>query len=331
MPDIALLEPRVLLGVVEQNPPPDGMLGHSMVPRRPYPLPVWEYDIITRRRNVARPNTPNSPAIIVNQQGVGKMQGGFVYTREKKVFEPTTIRWLREPGQLATPNAEAAVLRELSELMARIDRWEEFLIWKMLAVGSFNLTALGHAVSIDYQIPADHKPTVATFWNTPLADIITDLQDFKRIISRSTDATLTTLIGNSVTISTFWRQQQVQATLSDSQKNAFALEGKIPRFQQVDFQEYDRGYMDDFTDPANPVFVPYVPDGYYAGIAEGGPGDNYAYLDGPAADDEAPTGYIGRFAKTWKDHDPSSRQILVESNGFPVLYQPNRMLIPRVF
>lgn len=331
MPDIALLEPRVLLGVIEINPPPDGMLGHELVGRRPYPGPTWEYDIVTRRRNVARPTTPNSPATIVNQQGIGKLQGSFVYTREKKVFETTTIRWLREPGQMATPNAEAAVLRELSELMSRIDRWEEFLIWKMLAVGSFNLTALGHPVAIDYQIPSDHKPTVSTYWTSPLGNIVTDLQDAKRIISRSTDATLSTFIGNSVTISAFWRHQQVQSMLSDSQKNAFSVEGKIPRFQSVDFQEYDRGYVDDFTDPNNPVFVPYIPDGYLCGIADGGPGDTFTYLDGPAADDEAPAGLTGRFAKTWKEHDPSNRQILVESNGMPVLFQPNRMLILRVF
>lgn len=330
MPDITLLEPYVLNGVIERFPPSDQMLGLSIVGRAPYPDTVWEYDIISRRRNIARPNTPNSPAFIVDQNGVGKMRGGFLYTREKKVFEPTTIRWLRAPGQINAPAAEAAVLREMTELNARIDRFHEFLTWKMLAVGSFDLTDLGHPVSIDYGIDASHTPTSATFWNTPTANIITDLQDWKRIISRDSDARLTSLIGNSITIDTYYRHQQIQEGLSDAQKGAFALDGKVPRSQGIQFQEYDRGYVDDFTVPSTPVFVTYIPDGFWAGQATGGP-QSFVFWDGPAADDEAPIGHTGKFSKTWKEKDPSARQILIESNAFPVLFQPDHIIIPRVF
>lgn len=330
MPDISLLEPRVLNGVIERMPPADGMLGHEIVPRIPWADAYWEYDIVSRRRNIARPNTPNSPAVIIDQNGIGKMRGGFIYTREKKVFSPTVIRWLRAPGEMAAPNAEAAVLREVQDLVARVDRWEEFLIWKMLAVGSFDLTTLGHPVDIDYGVDGSHTPTVSTYWNTPEANLITDMQDFKRIISRDSDARLVRMIGSGPTIETFYRHQQVQAMLSDMQKGSMVTEGILPRFQQVSFVEYDRGYVDDFTDPTTPVFVTYIPDGYFVGFGEGGP-QSFAYLDGPVADDEAPIGATGRFSKTWKEKDPSARQILLESNGFPVLYQPDHLLIAQVY
>lgn len=330
MPDIALLEPNVLNGVIQRMPPADGMLGHDLVGREPWADAYWEYDIISRRRNIARPNTPNSPGVIIDQNGIGKLRGGFIYTREKKVFSPTVIRWLREPGQMAAPNAEAAVLREMEELVARVDRWEEFLIWKMLAVGSFDLADLGHNISINYGIDAGHTPTVATFWNTPAANLVVDMQDFKRIISRDSDARLTTMYGNGPTTATFYRHQQVQSMLSNEQKGAMVTEGILPRFQQVSFAEYDRGYNDDFTNPSTPVFVTYIPDGFFVGIATGGP-KSFSYLDGPAADDEAPIGHTGKFSKTWKEKDPSQRQILLESNGFPVLYQPDHLLIAQVF
>lgn len=325
-----MLEPTVLNGVISRMPPADGLLGHQLVGREPWADAYWEYDILSRRRNIARPNTPNSPAIIIDQNGIGKMRGGFIYTREKKVFSPTVIRWLRAPGELARPAAEAAVLREMQELVARVDRWEEFLIWKMLAVGSFDLADLGHNISIDYGIDPSHTPTVSTFWNTPTANLVTDMQDFKRIISRDSDARLTTMYGNGPTIETFYRHQQVQSMLSDMQKGAMVTEGVLPRFQQVSFAEYDRGYVDDFTAPTTPVFVTYIPDGFFVGIATGGP-RSFTYLDGPVADDEAPIGATGRFSKTWKDKDPSQRQILLESNGFPVLFQPDHLIIAQVF
>lgn len=330
MPDISLLEPRVMNGVIERMPPADGMLGHTLVPRSSWPDTYWEYDIVTRRRHIARPTTPNSPATIIDQNGIGKMRGSFVYTREKKVFSPTVIRWLREPGQLARPNAEAAVLREFQELRDRIFRWEEFLIWKMLAVTEFNLASLGQNIAINYNVAASHKPTVSTYWTDPTANLVTDFQDFKRIISRDSDSRLTRLIGNGPTVETFYRHMQVQAMLSDDQKRVMVTEGKLPVFQGVSMMEYDRGYVDDFTNPSTPTFVTYIPDGYLVGIAEGGP-QTFAYLDGPAADDEAPIGHTGAFAKTWKEKDPSARQVLIESNGFPVLYQPDALIIPRVF
>ena len=330
MPDLAILEPRVLNGVIERMPPADGMLGHQIVGRQSWPDAYWEYDIVTRRRNIARPNTPNSPAIIVDQNGVGKMRGGFIYTREKKLFSPTTMRWLRAPGQMAASAAEAAILREVQELRDRQFRWEEFLIWKMLAAGSFDLTALGHQVAVDYQIAATHLPTVGTFWTLPTADLQGDMTDFKRVISRDSDARLVTMYGNGPTLETFYSHMQVQSSLNDAQRGAMVTEGVLPRFQQVTFVEYDRGYVDDFTTPATPVFVPYIPDGYLVGVADGGP-TTFAYLDGPSADWDAPEGTTGTWAKTWQEEDPSTRQALLESNGMPVLYQPDHMLIARVY
>src|SRR5258708_20293596 len=35
-------------------------------------------------------------------------------------------------------------------------------------------------------------------------------------------------------------------------------------------------------------------------------------LIGPTADDEAPTGFTGKYAKTWKERDPSARQYLLD-------------------
>ena len=48
---------------------------------------------------------------------------------------------------------------------------------------------------------------------------------------------------------------------------------------------------------------------------------------GPTADDEAPHGFTGKYAKTWKDKDPSARQYLLEWNLLPVINRPEQMLV----
>lgn len=330
MPDISLLDPRVLNGVIQRMPPADGLMGKTLVRNRSYPLPVWEYDVQTRRRNVARPNTPDSPAIVIDQGGLGRMVGGFIYTREKKVFSPTVIRWLRAPGQLAGNNAEAEVTREMQELSARADRFEEYLTWSMLSKGSFDLSNLGHAVSIDYQIPSTHIFAVTNAWNAAGSNPQKDMEDVRRLMTRASDAVLTNVYGNIRTISAFYQNDVIRSWFSETQKNQMVTEGTLPRFNGVNFAEYDRGYVDDFTTPATPTFRPYLPDGTLVGVAQGGP-DTFAYLQGPSADDDAPQGNTGRFSKTWKEPDPSSRQVLLETNGFPVLYQPQHLIIFNVF
>jgi hypothetical protein len=50
-------------------------------------------------------------------------------------------------------------------------------------------------------------------------------------------------------------------------------------------------------------------------------------LIGPTADDEAPSGFTGKFAKTWKEKDPSARQYLLEWHLLPIVTRPEQMLV----
>src|SRR4051794_19881272 len=126
MPDISLLEPVVLRGVVEKFVAPETLVMLSTVPQTPWPFPSVTWDIIQGSRMVAKPNVPNAEAHIVPRLGRGQAAAAFVYVREKKVFEPTTIHWLRTPGTLAATNAEQAVLREVNDLNQRLDNFAEF-------------------------------------------------------------------------------------------------------------------------------------------------------------------------------------------------------------
>src|SRR5260221_6258693 len=133
MADIPLLQPVVLQGVVEKFLAPPDLLGARIVPRQSYPFPTWAYDVVKGGRNLAQPNTPNAEAVLVKQLTVGQVSGSFIYVREKKVFSPTTLHWLRQTGTLATINATRRVMDELRDLNLRTERFVEWCIWQMFS------------------------------------------------------------------------------------------------------------------------------------------------------------------------------------------------------
>src|SRR5215470_7706792 len=117
MPEISLLQPTVLNGFVRRKPFPQNLLGLSLMGARTgYPFPNWAYDIVQGNQLMSKPNVPNQEAHIRPQSGVGSVAGSFIYMRDKKVFTPTTIHWLRTPSELARSNAEQVEAQEVSNL-----------------------------------------------------------------------------------------------------------------------------------------------------------------------------------------------------------------------
>ena len=97
MPDISLFEPHVIRGVVEKLPPKENLVMLKSLPKTPWPYPNVTWDVIKGSRQVATPNVPNSEAHIVPRLGISQEAASFLYLREKKGFEPTTLHWLRQP------------------------------------------------------------------------------------------------------------------------------------------------------------------------------------------------------------------------------------------
>jgi hypothetical protein len=159
VPNISLLEPMVLRGVVEKFTAPYTLTMLSQTPQTPWPFPSVTWDIIKGSRMVAKPNVPNSEAHIVPRLGRSQAAASFVYLREKKVFEPTTLHWLRTPGQIAATNAEAAVLREVNDLNQRFDNFAEFLLWSAMK-GQLAFDFPDVQANVDYQFPA--RPSAGT-------------------------------------------------------------------------------------------------------------------------------------------------------------------------
>jgi hypothetical protein len=361
MPDISLLEPIVLRGVVEKFVVPESLVMLNRLDQTPWPYPSATWDVVKGSRMVAAPNVPNSEAHIVARLGRSQESAAFIYLREKKVFEPTTLHWLRTPGELAATNAEQAVLREINDLNQRFDNFAEWSIWQAMGGGiAYNFPDV--QATVDFKFPSSHFVTPASPWltNTELhtlggltatlgqvgtnlqasggsvtyatpMQIIEDIRSWKRIVQIHGRVPATEAFATSVTMAAMfeaWVQAgqgstvNIPATmLSDRMKDEYYSSGTLSGFMGLTWNTVEEVYE---NAAGNLTF--FVPDGYlYLG--------NYTdqrpleLLIGPTADDEAPDGFTGKYAKTWKEKDPSARQYLLEWNLIPIITRPEQMLV----
>lgn len=322
MPEINLLQPQVLRGLVEKFTAPEEYVGMRRLfnDREPTLDTVAEWDVIVGNREIAAPNVPNSEAHIVPHLGIGKRTASFIYLREKKVFKPTTIRWLRRPGTQATRNAEAAVLREVRDLDRRFDAFAEFCVWQALK-GTLVLNYPDVKATVNYGIAASHKPVVGTSWATATpAELIAMVNAWKRLISLDGRTVATDAWLNGTT---FDRLVQVFANtpeaLSDRQRDELNSSGVVRGLLGLNWNTYDLGYVDSAGAEQR-----YIADDSLFITSQA----NRAFYmkEGPSADDDAPQDHTGKFAKSWKEPDPSARQHLEEWSFLPIIERPEQVV-----
>lgn len=327
MAEISLFEPEVLRGVVEKFTTPENLTLLKSLPRTPWPYPTATWDIIRGGRYVAKPNVPNSEAHVVAPLGRAQQSASFIYLREKKVFSPTTLHWVRQPGDIAKANAEAAVLREVTDLNIRFDNFAEYLCWKALT-GTLVLDYEDVQATIDYGVANSHKPSAGTSWaSATVAQIMNDIRAWKRLIARdgrvpATDAwTTEATVGRIMNaFATVGASAGGPDFLSDRMKEEFYKSGVLPGFMGLDWHTVEAVY-----DTDGDVQTLFVADDsvFVTNLSAGRPME---ILEGPTADDEAPSGYTGKFSKTWKEKDPSARQFLLEWNIIPVITRPEQLV-----
>jgi Phage major capsid protein E len=370
MPEISLLEPVVLRGVVEKFVVPETLMLLNRLDQTPWPFPSATWDVVKGSRAVAKPNVPNSEAHIISRLGRSQESASFIYLREKKVFEPTTLHWLRTPGEIARINAERAVLREINDLNQRFDNFMEWSAWQALGGGITYNYADVQAV-VDYKFPSSHFVTPATPWvnNTALTyytaggagtgsagnaatlgqantrlnasggtityaspvSMIEDVRSWKRLLQVHGRVPAKEVFATSVTMAALmeaWVSATQASTvsipatmLSDRMKDEFYSTGIMTGFMGLTWSTVEQVFESDL---GNLTF--FVPDGqmYMGNYSDQRP---IEVMIGPTADDEAPEGFTGKFAKTWKEKDPSARQYLLELHFLPIITRPEQMLV----
>lgn len=339
-----MLQPTVLRGVVERFTAPESLEMLSRVPQTPHPFPTVQWEIIRGSRAVARPNIANSEAHIVPRLGRGNASASFVYLREKKVFNPTTLHWLRQAansnGELARVRAEESVMREVRDLNQRFDNLAELMIWKALT-GHLVLDYPDVQADVDYQFLPSHKPSVAAGWDTALPhQIVEDIRGIKRLVLRdgrvpakeayATEKTMAYIFNSFAAIGASASQFDAGVLLSDRMKDAYFQTGILPGFMGLDWKPQDAVYDATGASYTDSPTIPGAETSFLAddalivgNLTENRPIELFI---GPTADEDAPENFTGKFAKSWKEKDPSARQVLLEWNLLPVITRPEQIV-----
>lgn len=342
MADLSILQPTVLRGVLERFTAPEKLELLNRVPQTPWPFPTAEWEVIRGSRNIARPNVPNSEAHIVPRLGRSKESASFVYLREKKVFEPTTLHWIRQfansTSDLAKTQAEAAITREIGDLNTRFDNFAEWMLWSAVG-GGLKLDFPDVQVEIDYKYLPSHKVNPSASWATATpAQIINDIQAWKRLIRRDGRVEATEAYTTEKTLTYIYNAFAGSGStagsaslLSDRAKDEYFRSGTLPGFMGLDWKinesVYDvagASYTSAPTTPGQEQM--FLPDNR---VILGNFTDNrpIELLIGPTADESAPDNFTGKFAKTWKQEDPSALQYLLEWNLVPIVTRPEQFVV----
>lgn len=324
MPEITLLQPTVLLGVIQELQFPDTFRGTALLKSggtEPNPWPVAEWDVVASNKEIAAPNVPNTEAKIVPRLGVGKRTASLMYLREKKIFKATTLHWLRTPGQLAQKNAEDAVMREIKDLDRRFAAFVEFTFWQMVT-GTLTLNYPDVKATVNYGMAGTHLPTVGDAWTDHAnADIIGDVGAWKALVNQDgAGAVLERALLNSVTMADVFANEAIHALFSDRMRDQYLSSGGVQGLLGLTWETYDATYVDSVGST-----VKYIPDESVFCYSMG-PERPWFLMEGPSADHEAPSGHIGKFAKSWIEPDPSARQYLEEYHFLPILERPDQLI-----
>lgn len=334
MAEISLLEPQVLQGVVSKAEVKNDLVLLKSTPKDPIPYPVYTWEITRGQRRMSVPNTPNSEAYIVPRYASGKRAAALVYLRDKKTFQPTTLHWLKNAGSSQTnrANAEQAVMRELEDLNNRMDVFWEYALWQAVQ-GSLTYTA-GPSVhgpgggsvtaTVDYGMAPSHKATTTfTAGTTKIQDVANSFSAWRNLIQVDGQVSARTVYGTTATLNKLMQilsDDSNAGMLSDRMKDQYFSTGQVDGFLNLDWRPMDA----EFTDGTGAVVKFLEDDKLIIGnFTDGRP---LVIKQGPSADHQAPSGFTGRFVKSWLQADPSDRQILVEEHALPINEKPDQFV-----
>lgn len=322
MPEISLLKQNVLTGLIEKYVAPPENLGRSLFKKITHPFTEAKWDVIKGSRERSIPTLPNREAKIIAQLGVGQKTASFIYVREKKAFEPTTIRWLREPGQMAKANAEASVRRETKDLDNRLERLIESYCWEALQ-DSIVINEVDVKATITMGISGAHKPTVGTTWSDAGADIIGNIYAWKKLIQQDTGFDATDIYLPGDTMEYVYKNTAIKGLFSEKHKWQYLQSSVIEGLLGLNWNVFNGGYEN-----TSGTFVPYIDVDHAIMMSKGG--DPFILMEGLSADHDAPKNHTGKFSKSWQTKDPSARFFLIELNFLPVLQRPDNVVYPKV-
>lgn len=231
------------------------------------------------------------------------------------------------------PNARAQrrLGEDLAEMDEMITRAEEKQASQLLQGGILTLQGDGFTDTIDFEVPAAHKPvlTGADLWDASTGQPLEDLRQFKRLIKQSSGLSATDVIMGETALDEFLKNPNVLSQLDtrridlgmiipEEMANGVTFYGRI-KDVAMDLWSYDEWYIDPITGVETEMIekkkVIIATRGARTTVHHGAIED----LDANFA--------MRRFPKSWREDDPSAQLVMVQSAPLLALHQVDAFVI----
>lgn len=266
MLDVDLLKMEALTDMIREFETEGLMLVNSgILPRTESVGNSFSWDILRSDRDVDTMEGPLSPAGTRKMVVIGSQSAKLARTYKTIPIPGGVLIDLRRPGSKDRQRvAEDAVGENNQSIAELIDRQNEYMIARALQ-GSLAITIDKVPHTVDYEFSANHQFTVGPdpttqiplAWSDESADVIKDIEKFKKRIAKDSGFRAQTVWCASDVISSLVKNDFVQAYFNSTPEGAqFLKEGTIGRFMGLNWVSYDGTY----TDSAG-VVQQYIPDG----------------------------------------------------------------------
>lgn len=317
--ELSVLQHEVMTELVKKFPTPQ-FIGAQLFPEKSIISNTAEWDEIHQNRDIAKYTNPDSEANIVDRRGVIHKTATVGTIREKKNLAGSTMAWLRMPGTENVQYGEEAVRDELAELNNRIERRRELSRWQAMT-GTLTVDEPGTKFTVDYGFDASHKPIVATTWSDVSADIIGDLNAWKKLIREDSGEEPTTVYMHETVMTYLMKNTGIQALMGEQLKTQVLQSGYITRVLNLTFVVYSAGYV-----PDGGSFTPFIDEAYIIMTT----GTKFGKeIVAPSTDPKS--GFRpGKFSKSYQQDDPAGITVLVEVNCLPVIEKVENIVYAKV-
>lgn len=342
-----IFEPRTMLEAVKSMPPVNTFLKNTFFKNpKTFPTAHVDVDFVKGSRRMAP---------FVHQKIGGKVveNTGFkTDTFKPELVAPDKITTAddilkRMPGETlysGVSGQERAAIKlgeDLAELDEMITRREEWMCAQAIFTGKIPVKGEGLDYLIDFNFTNKETLSGTDLFSNKDSDPMAFLRQWHRRVQMTGHVNPDMCIMAHDVCSAFISHPKVKDVLDNRNimlgiinpqqlPNGVTYVGRITELG-LDIYQYNEWYLDDFTDPNNPIDAPMVPDGYLA-LLSSRARYSMLYASVVVADEDGSmmTVESARVPSSWLERRPPRRFVNISAKPLPVPHEVDSWFVAKV-
>lgn len=345
---VSIYDTRTLLEAINQRMPVNTFLRSTFFTEtKKFPTKTVDVDFRKGRRKMAPFVNPRLPGQVMDRQGFQTSSFTPACIKPKipiTVDDLVTRSFGEEMYSGMTPEERARELLagDMVYLDDLLSRREEWMAASVLFTGKVDMIGEGVNATLDFQFTNKEVLTGTNLWTDPLSDPIAYLKNKRLAVIQKSGLTVDRCIMASDVVDAFINHSAVQALMDNKGFNIGKIDpstlpngvtyiGTITALG-LELYSYDEWYVDEDSDPENPVEKSMVPAGTICLISTRARfGFHYGAITLiDEKTDDFKTYMNDRVPQVYSQRDPATRFIQMHSAPLPIPYEVDSWYIAKV-